>query len=194
MTSTSLNTKTLATAWKEKIQMFILRESSLMDLISVHLRYNYRTTLSLSKALRISPPRFVSMPSWIQWLIKHVQMIIILGSDPHDCELWLIPNNQNNFYMDMWSHRKWWAHGWASREAWDVITFLYLCGPDHMYGKLRTSPSPSWASVFWSVKWGHPCRPYLLLEACEGGNQLSSASSPWLVRKSRMWEKWAPEC
>lgn len=183
MTSTSLNTKTLATAWKEKIQMFILRESSLMDLISVHLRYNYRTTLSLSKALRISPPRSVSTPSWIQWLIKHVQMIIILGSDPHDCEL--IPNNQNNFYMDMWSHRKWWAHGWASREAWDVITFLYLCGPDHMYDKLRTSPSPSWASVFWSVKWGHPCRPYLLLEACEGGNQLS-ASSPRLVRKSRM--------
>lgn len=67
------------------------------------LRYNYKTTLSLSKALRISPLRFFSKPSQIQWLIKQFQRTIILGCDSHDCELWLTPNHQDNFYMNTWS-------------------------------------------------------------------------------------------
>lgn len=129
------------------------------------LRYNYKTTLSLSKAFRISPLRFFSKPSQIQWLIKQFQRTIILGCDSHDCELWWTPNHQDNFYMNMWSCivcvcRGVGGHCWASREAWDVITFLCLYGFDHVYHELRASPSPSWASVFWSVKWGHWCWPF----------------------------------
>lgn len=73
--------------------------------------YNYKTTLSLSKALRISPLRFFSKPSQIQWLIKQFQRTIILGCDSHDCELWLTPNHQDNFYMNTWSCIK---RGWES--------------------------------------------------------------------------------
>ena len=100
------------------------------------LHYNYRTTLSLSKALRISPLRFFSKPSQIQWLIKQFQRTIILGCDSHDCDLWLTPNHQDNFCMNTWSCRKWGEHCWASREDWAVITFLCLCGSDHVYHEL----------------------------------------------------------
>lgn len=135
------------------------------------LRYNYRTTLSLSKALRISPLRFFSKPSQIQWLIKKFQRTIILGCESHDCELWLTPNHQDNFCMNTWSCRKWGEHCWASREDWDVITFLCLCGSDHVYHELSLS--------FLICEMG--ALMVALLEVCKGGNQLSFAFLQWLA-------------